>query len=263
MPTSAGRELRLAERRRTGRGSTRCCARSRRRGALEDSVLIAFSMYLNLNDSSGADEIARAQLARGAAAAAVRFHASARHRVGCAGRRRQVAGRTDSRSGSFRSTLGRCAYRCSQRLRPRRVPLRGSAVRRQQQLGRCGHARARQCSAARQRHASEPAVAAHLVSRALDRGVRRGACTRPGGRDVARPANAGCRQQRSYRVGLHEQLRRLVRPRGRRDRSAGSRPLPHRRRLRAVRESRRDAGDPRRPAGVPRRAEHALGTDHR
>ncbi len=28
----------------------------------EDSVLIAFSMYLNLNDSSGADEIARAQL---------------------------------------------------------------------------------------------------------------------------------------------------------------------------------------------------------
>jgi penicillin amidase len=29
---------------------------------VEDSVLVAFSMYLNLNDSSGAEELARAQL---------------------------------------------------------------------------------------------------------------------------------------------------------------------------------------------------------
>ena len=245
-----------------GRGSTRCCASEPVPWRVEDSVLVAFSMYLNLNDSSGAEELARAQLREVLPRPLYRLPVSARYRVGRADRRRHLAGPADSGRGRLRSSFGRRAHGG-----PEHATVAGRvgrrAIRRQQQLGRCGYAHQGQRCAARQRHASELATAAHLVSRALDRRVRRRGAARSGRRDVTGSADADRRQQRPRRVGLHEQLRRLLGHRRRRDRSAGSRALPDRRRLRAVRESRRDDRDPRRQAGVPRRAEHALGTDRR
>ncbi len=230
---------------------------------VEDSVLVAFSMYLNLNDSSGDGRAGARAAARSSAAAAVRLPASARHRVGRADRRRHLARPPDSGRGSLRSSFGRCAHRCAQHAAVAGVAGR-RAVRRQQQLGRCGHACAGQRGAVRQRHASELAAAAHLVSRTLDR--RSPATEAP--RDlvgVTLPglpmliAGSNGRIAWGY-TNSYGDLSDVVVVET--DPQDPERYLTDAR-LRAVRESRRDAGNPRRQAGVPRRAEHALGTDRR
>ena len=59
---AAGVNFALAERGRAAVGVSRCCVAQPAPWRVEDSVLVAFSMYLNLNDSTGEEELARAQL---------------------------------------------------------------------------------------------------------------------------------------------------------------------------------------------------------
>lgn len=74
----------------------------------QDCLLVAFSMYLELNDSSGAAESARA-LARGVAPSRVRIPASPRHGMGCRYDGRRMARRGDSRCSYVRFALGAAA----------------------------------------------------------------------------------------------------------------------------------------------------------
>ncbi len=64
---------------------------------VEDSVLVAFSMYLNLNDSTGEEELARSQLRSVLPAEVFAFTHPFGTRVGCACDRRGVARTADSR----------------------------------------------------------------------------------------------------------------------------------------------------------------------
>ena len=135
----AGVNSGLAERSADTVGVLAAAYASRRRGASRTRVLIVFAMYLNLNDSTRRRRVGARQIARGVAAGAVRLPVFGRHRVGRTDDRRQRGGprRFPDPESSICARLTRAA------LLARRAGAAGRAAdRRQQQLGRRGHARA-------------------------------------------------------------------------------------------------------------------------
>ena len=184
----------------------------------EDSVLVAFSMYLNLNDSTGEEELARGRCAATLPPALFAFL----HPFGTQWDAPVTGGvwRAPAIPGAGRHGSAQ-RRRTRQRDRSRRAATAagGKVIAGSNSWAVAGtHASGRR-GVARERHASRPASAARVVSRAADRrrGGRSGARSRR--RDAARIAGAGRRQQRPSRLGLHEQLRRLDRSRRRRSRS--------------------------------------------
>ncbi len=103
-------------------------------------MLVAFSMYLNLNDSSGAEELARAQLREVLPRPLYDFL----HPLGTEWDAPIVGGTwkaaADPGRGSLRPSFGRRAHGGSEHAAIA-WDFGRRAVRRQQQLGRCGHAR--------------------------------------------------------------------------------------------------------------------------
>ena len=218
-----GRELRSGQMPARGRGSTCCCAAQPAPWRAEDSVLVAFSMYLNLNDSSGDGGAGARAAARSAAAGScspscIRSAPSGMRRSWAApGGRRRFRARKSSIFASARARTRRCDTPPS----PASLddePFVGS-----NSWAVAGtHTQDNAALLANDMHLSLRLPHVWYRARLIVECGRRGAA-RSGRRDVARLADADRRQQRSRRLGLHEQLRRLDRPRRRRDRSAGSR----------------------------------------
>ncbi len=226
---------------------------------LEDSVLVAFSMYLNLNDSTGEDDLAHAYLRETLPDELFAFllplgtEWDAPISAACGEGRRFRPPMCSTCAASRRTWTARSRRGPMLEIEPEEIVGSNSWAVAATRLGRSRRA-------ARERHAFGIAPAEHLVSRATRRRRRLGSA-RSRRRDVAGIADAHRWQQSSCRVGLHEQLRRLDRSGDRRDGPAASVELFERRRHAADRHAARRVEVRRRRFRDDRRANDALGAD--
>ncbi len=179
----------------------------------EDCLLVVYAMWIDLQGLEARHEQRRGRLAAALPRGAVPIHRRAGSRLG--GARSTAASSPQmpmpTRRGIRSPPAGPQSFRgCGQRRRQsRQAALADRRARRdgrQQQLGGRGLAHRRRRGARRERHASRPQCAEHLVPGALR---DRGRWPRRQRREPARRARDHRRQQWPHRLGIHEQLRRF------------------------------------------------------